>query len=59
MLQVCIRAIWCQGLLLKSGRLYATFGTKNQDTFFRAIIQGAFLVENCKNDGFTKMSVES
>ena len=28
MLQVCIIAIWSQGLILNSGRSYATFGTK-------------------------------
>ena len=28
MLQVCIIAIWSQGLILTSGRSYATFGTK-------------------------------
>ena len=30
----------------------------HQDTFFE-LIQGAFWVQNGKNDGFTKMSVES
>ena len=42
---------------MNSKRSYATFGTKI--LVFRAIIQGAFWVQNGKNDGFTKMSVES
>ena len=33
---------------------YATFGTNIPE-----LIQGAFWVQNGKNDGFTKMSVES
>ena len=56
-LQVYIKAIWSEGLILNSGRSYATFGTTI--AVFRANSQGVFWVQNGKNDGFTKMSVES
>ena len=52
MLQVCIIAIWSWGLILNSGRSYATFGTKMP-------VLELIEVQNSKNDGFTKMSVES
>ena len=61
MLQVCIIAIWSQGLILNSGRSYANFHLWHQDTCLN-LIQGVPLyilgVQNGKNDGFTKMSVE-
>ena len=56
MLQVCIIAIWSWGLKLNSRRSYATFGTKIRYLFLE-LIQGAFWVQNGKNDGFTKLSV--
>ena len=55
MLQACIIAIWSNSLILNSGRSYATFGTKIP---FLELIQGAFWVQNGKNGGFTKLSVE-
>ena len=43
-------------LIMNSGRSYATFGTKIP--IFRANSGCLLGVQNCKNDGFTKMSVE-
>ena len=59
MLQVhFLIAFWSQGLILNSGRSYTTFGSKIP--VFRANSGGAFwVVQNGKNDGFTKISVES
>ena len=56
MLQVCIIAIWSQGLILNSGRSYTTFDTKIP--VLRANSECTFWVQNGKNNGFTKMSVE-
>ena len=55
--QVCIIAIWSIGLILHSGRSYETFGTEIP-VFKANSAQGAFWIQNGKNDGFTKMSVE-
>ena len=49
MLQVCIVAIWSQGYLKQ------LLAPRYQ---FLELIQGTFWVQNGKNDGFTKMSVE-
>ena len=56
MLHLCIIAILSEGLILNSGWSYVTFGSKIP--VFRANIQGTFWIQNSKNDGFTKMSVE-
>ena len=56
MLQVCIVAIWFQGLILNSGRSYATFD--NKIPVFRDN-SGSIFGTKWQNDGFTKMSVES
>ena len=58
MLQVCIIAIWSLGLILNSEWSYATFGTKIVVPVLRANSGCLNWVQNGKNDGFTKMSVE-
>ena len=57
MLYASIISILSQGLILNSRRSYTTFGTKIH--LFAELIQSDFWVQNGKNDGFTKMSVES
>ena len=55
-LQVCILAIWSQGLIwIHKGHTQLLAPRY----LFLDLIQGAFWVQNGKNDGFTKMSVES
>ena len=44
------------GLILNLGMSYTTFGTTILHVL--ELIQSAFWVQNGKNDGFTKMSVE-
>ena len=56
MLQVCIIAIWSQGLILNSGRSYFGYMQLLAPGY---LIHGLFWVQNGKNDYLQKMSVES
>ena len=55
-LQVCIIAIWSQGLILNLESHTQLLAPRYP---FIELIQGAFWVQNGKNDAFTKMSAES